>query len=336
MKKILVTGGAGYIGTHTVTEILKNSDYEIVIVDNFSNSNPKIFERISKIVDKSFKVYHKDCRENLDDILTQHQIDGIIHFAASKSVGDSVKYPIEYYDNNINSLINIINSAKKFNITNLVFSSSCSLYGNLKELPASEESELSDPQSPYAYTKLVCERILKDLTISNPEFNIVSLRYFNPVGADESGLIGELPINKPNNLVPIICNSAETGQEMFIHGNNYPTRDGTCIRDYIHVSDIANAHLLSMNYLFDKNNSDNFEIFNLGFGDKGVSVLELINSFEKVNNIKVNFKVGPRRDGDVVEIYSDSSKAKNILGWSPQRGIDTIVKSAWNWHKNKI
>jgi UDP-glucose 4-epimerase len=340
MKTILVTGGAGYIGSHTVVELLKNSEYDVIIVDNFSNSNPEIINRLYDLTKRPIKIYHRDCRDQMDDILSEHKVDAIIHFAAYKAVGESVESPIQYYDNNINSLLNMLDSAKYFGIKNFVFSSSCSLYGNLKELPATEDSPLSEPESPYAYTKLMGEQILKDFSKVNPEFKIVSLRYFNPVGAHESGLIGESPINKPNNILPVICNSAETGEEMMVFGGDYDTRDGSCIRDYVHVSDIAEAHVKAFEYLI-SDNSLSYDVYNLGLGignrfeQQGLSVLEVINAFEKVNSVKVNYKIGDRREGDVVEIYSNSTKARKI-GWKPKRTVDDMVSSAWKWHKNKI
>lgn len=338
MKTILITGGAGYIGSHTVVELLKREIYDVVIVDNFSNSNPEILSRIKEIIGRDIKVYDRDCRKNLDDIFHNHKIDGIIHFAAYKSVGESVDDPIGYYDNNLNSLLNITNLVKKFGVKNLVFSSSCSLYGNLKELPATEESPLSDPESPYAYTKLVGERILSDFSKSSPDTKIISLRYFNPVGAHESGLIGESPINKPNNILPVICRSAETGEEMLVFGGDYPTRDGTCIRDYVHVSDIAEAHVLSMDHLL-STKSKSYDVYNLGSinkgGQKGITVLEIIEAFEKNNGLKINYRIANRREGDIIEIYSDSSKAKNI-GWEPRKTIEDMVSSSWKWHSNKI
>ncbi len=340
MKTILVTGGAGYIGSHTVVELLKNPEYDVIIVDNFSNSNPEIINRLYEVTQRPVKIYHRDCREQMDDILSEHKVDAIIHFAAYKAVGESVESPIQYYDNNINSLLNMLDTAKYFGIKNFVFSSSCSLYGNLKELPATEESPLSEPESPYAYTKLIGEQILKDFSKVNSDFNIVSLRYFNPVGAHESGLIGESPINKPNNILPVICNSAETGEEMLVFGDDYDTRDGSCIRDYVHVSDIAEAHVKAFEYLI-SGNSKSYDVYNLGLGignrfeNQGLTVLEVINAFEKVNGVKVNYKIGDRREGDIVEIYSNSTKARKI-GWKPTRTVDDMVSSAWKWHKNKI
>jgi UDP-glucose 4-epimerase len=335
MKTILVTGGAGYIGTHTVVELLKDDNYNVIILDNFSNSNPLILNRLKKITNKPVKLYHRDCRSNLDDIFSDNKIDGVIHFAAFKSVSESVENPLSYYDNNINSLINLLDTCKRFNVHRFVFSSSCSLYGNVLpgDLPVNEETPLSNPESPYAYTKLVGERILQDFSNSNSNFKIISLRYFNPVGAHDSGLIGESPINKPNNILPVICSSID-GEKMTVFGNNYDTPDGTCIRDYIHVSDIANAHYLSLEYLF-YSMSNNYDVFNLG-SDSGYSVMELIKSFEEENGVKVNYDIGERRIGDVVEIYSDSSRARRVLKWNLKYNIDDIVKSAWNWNKNMI
>ena len=337
MKTILVTGGAGYIGSHTVIELLKNEDYEVIILDNFCNSKKEIIGRISEISKRDFTVFDNNCCDDLEHIFSRHKIDGVIHFAALKAVGESVSSPLEYYDNNINSLLNILKYCKKYDVSSFVFSSSCSLYGNLKELPAHEESPLSEPESPYAYTKLMGEQILKDFSKVS-DMKIIALRYFNPVGAHESGLIGELPLNRPNNIIPVICNSADTGEEMVVFGDDYNTRDGSCVRDYVHVSDIANAHVLSLRHL-DKNLSINYDVYNLGIGDvfdkKGLTVLEVINSFEEVNGVKVNYKIGNRREGDIVEIYSNSTKARNI-GWKPIRTIEDMVSSAWKWHKNKI
>jgi UDP-glucose 4-epimerase len=335
MKTILVTGGAGYIGTHTVVELLKDDNYNVIILDNFSNSNHLILNRLKKITNKPIKLYHRDCRSNLDDIFTDNKIDGVIHFAAFQSVSESVENPLYYYDNNINSLINLLDTCKRYDVNNFVFSSSCSLYGNVLsgDLPVNEETTLSNPESPYAYTKLIGERILQDFSKSNSDFKIISLRYFNPVGAHDSGLIGESPINKPNNILPVICSSVN-GEQMIVFGDDYDTPDGTCIRDYVHVSDIANAHYLSLEYLF-YSMENNYDVFNLG-SDYGYSVLELIKTFEEENSVNVNYIIGDRREGDVVKIYSDSSKARRLLKWNIKYNIVDIVKSAWNWNKNII
>ena len=332
MKTILVTGGAGYIGSHTVIELLKNNEYDVIIVDNFSNSNPLILNRLHQLVGRPIKFYHRDCREQFDDILSTHRVDGIIHFAAFKSVGDSVENPLSYYDNNINSLLNILDSCKAFGIKNVVFSSSCSLYGDVSKLPVTEDTPLSEPQSPYAYTKLIGERIISDFCKVNSNINVIALRYFNPVGAHESGMIGELPLNRPNNIVPVICESANSGEKMMVFGDDYDTRDGSCIRDYVHVSDVANAHVLALEYMMSGTDT-NFEVFNLG-SENGVSVLELIKKFEEVNDVKVNFEIFDRRPGDVVQIYSDSTKIKNKLGWKQKYVIDDMVSSSWKWFNN--
>lgn len=335
MKTILVTGGAGYIGSHSVIELMTRG-YDVIIIDNFINSDPIALNNLYKIclneTGRRPNFFSRDCREDLDDILSTHKVDCVIHFAALKSVGDSVENPIQYYDNNINSLLNMLDICRKYEIPNFVFSSSCSLYGDVDELPVSEKTKLSDPQSPYAYTKLIGERIIKDFCKVSG-INAVSLRYFNPVGAHKSGYIGESPINKPNNIIPVICESIN-GDEMFVFGDDYETRDGSCIRDYIHVSDIATAHVLAFEWLKDNTDKGTYDIFNLG-SDSGVSVFELIDAFEKVNDVKVRYRIGNRRSGDVVKIYSDSTKAREILGWKPENNIEDMVSSAWIWFKSK-
>lgn len=331
MKTILVTGGSGYIGSHTVVELL-NKGHKVIVLDNFSNSRFEIINRISEITGKELVTFNCDCRDDLSDIFTNYKIDSVIHFAALKSVGESVEKPLTYYKNNIDSLINVLETSEKYGVKSFVFSSSCSLYGNLTDLPAKEDSPMSDPESPYAYTKLVGERILKDFAKIS-DMKIISLRYFNPVGAHQSGLIGESPLNKPNNIIPVICDSIESDTTMNVFGCDYPTRDGTCIRDYIHVSDISDAHVLAFEHSFKTNK--NYDVFNLGSGS-GISVLEILDSFEKENRLKINYEIVDRREGDVIEIYSDSSKSKNILNWSPTRTVKDMVVSAWKWHKNKF
>lgn len=334
-KTVLVTGGAGYIGSHTVIELMKQN-WDVIIVDNFSNSNPTYINKLFKLCNQLFEklpiFYNRDCRDTLNDILSRHKVDAVIHFAAYKAVGESVFKPLEYYDNNINSLLSVLQDCKNYGINNIVFSSSCSLYGDVDKLPVDELTEISDPQSPYAYTKLIGERIISDFCISNPEVKTIALRYFNPVGAHESGQIGEDPISKPNNIIPVICNSIE-GDKMTVFGDDYDTKDGSCVRDYIHVSDIANAHVLAVEYMLNKM-ENNFDVFNLG-SESGVSVFELISEFEKTNGVKVNYQIGERRLGDVVKIYSDSTKAKNILGWYTKHSISDMVSSAWLWFKNR-
>lgn len=331
---ILVTGGAGFIGSHTIIELLGTTDYNIVSVDNFSNSTSDTFDRIERITGKKIKNYPIDlCDLNStkDLFRKEETISGIIHFAAFKAVGESVENPHKYYHNNINSLLNVLECCKEFNVTNFIFSSSCSVYGNISDLPVDESTPLGKAESPYAYTKQAGEEILKDYARAFPALKIVALRYFNPVGAHTSGLIGESPINKPSNLVPVITNTA-IGKipQMSVHGKDYPTRDGTCIRDYIHVTDIAIAHIKAFGYILEKKQKGNFSIFNLGTG-QGVSVLEAINAFEKVSGQKLNYVLGPKRPGDVVAIYSDTSMSEKELGWKTKFSLEDMMETAWKW-----
>lgn len=335
--KILVTGGAGYIGSHTILELLAYSGFGIISADNFSNSTPETFKRIKKISGKEVKNYPVDLTEfsaTKEIFLENPDIKGIIHFAALKAVGESVEKPVRYYRNNINSLLNLLECSCLFNLNYFIFSSSCTVYGNINNLPVTEVTPLQNPESPYGFTKFAGERIVEDYCRAHPEFSAVCLRYFNPVGAHISGEIGELPLNRPNNLVPIITQTAAgIFPKMSVHGNDYTTRDGTCIRDYVHVSDIANAHFLAMKHLLERNGNGNFDIFNLGTG-KGVSVMEIISTFEKNSGLKLNYEIGSRRPGDVEAIFSDSSKAEKILGWKPRFTIDDMMSSAWKWQKN--
>jgi UDP-glucose 4-epimerase len=331
---IIITGGAGYIGSHTIIELIETTEFNIVSIDNFSNSSPKTFTRIEQITGRKIKNYEINlCDKNeIEKIFEiEKNIIGVIHFAAFKAVGESVENPNKYYHNNINSLLNILECCLKFNVSNFIFSSSCSVYGNLSQLPVKETSPIGKAESPYAYTKQVGEEIIKDYAIANPKFQAIALRYFNPVGAHITGTIGESPINKPNNLVPVITNTAIGKiKEMTVYGNDYTTRDGTCIRDYIHVSDIATAHIKAMMYLIEHKNTGNFSIFNLGTGN-GVSVLEAIHSFEKVSGLKLNYIIGPKRAGDVEAIYSDNSFTEKNLNWKPKFNLDQMMESAWKW-----
>lgn len=330
-KNVLVTGGFGYIGSHTIIELFEAKNYNPIIIDNFSNSSEKIVKNVESLVGDRIIYYNIDCRESLDEIIIKHNIEIIIHFAAFKSVNDSVKEPLIYYDNNIGSLINLLKTCKKHNIKNFIFSSSCSLYGDVKILPVNENTKLADIKSPYANTKLMGEKILKDFCDSNKNFNTICLRYFNPIGAHKSGSIGELPLNKPNNVLPIICESIY-GDTMTVFGDDYNTHDGSCVRDYVHVSDIAKAHVLACDYVI-SNNQIGFDVFNLG-SESGVSVLDLINHFEKINKVKVNYLIGKKRGGDVEKIFSDSKKAKKYLGWEIKHNLDDMVSSAWLWYNN--
>lgn len=334
--KVLITGITGYIGSHTAIEILKRPDVEVVGIDSLINSSLDAVGRIERISNRKIDFHQVDlCDLNSTRKVFEKvgQIDGIIHFAALKAVGESVEKPLLYYHNNIESLINVLECCREYKISNFIFSSSCSLYGNVSSLPVNEDTPLAQTESPYAHTKLVGEEILKSFVKVQP-INVTALRYFNPVGAHDSGRNGELPICKPNNLVPIITQTAIGKMEkMFIHGNDYPTRDGSCIRDYVHVTDIANAHVLALDYLAEKRNSEAYEIFNLGTGN-GVTVIEAINAFEKVSGLKLNYEMGPRRPGDVAAIYSDSTKAKEVLNWTPEYSLDEMMKTAWEWEKH--
>lgn len=335
--KILITGGAGYIGSHTILEILEKTSWEVFSVDSFLRSSPSTFERIRKISGKNIFNYNIDlCDYALTRkiFISEKDISGIIHFAALKSVPESVANPQLYYYNNNESLKNILSCVKEFGVKYFIFSSSCSVYGNIDKLPVNEDTPLQKPQSPYGHTKQMGEEMMKEFSASFPGAFSVALRYFNPVGAHISGLHGEIPIGIPDNILPSIMQTAIGKRECFnIFGNDYNTRDGTCIRDYVHVSDIALAHILALQKLKEKKIENNFEIFNLGTGN-GVSVLEMVNAFEKVTGIKLNCKIVPRRDGDVEAIFSDSSKAEKILGWQPRYSIEQMMKSAWEWEIN--
>jgi len=332
MKKILVTGGAGYIGSHTLIELIENTGCEVISADNYSNSAAKTYERVKEITGKVVKHYDIDlCDGNAVGKMMQENkdIDGVIHFAAFKSVPESIEQPLLYYHNNIVSLINIL----AYRIPNFIFSSSCSVYGNIEKLPVNESTPLN-AISPYGYTKQVGERLIQDFTRSNTRIKAVALRYFNPVGAHVSGNIGEVPLQRPANLVPIITQTAIGKlKETTVFGNDYNTRDGSCIRDYVHVSDIARAHVDAITYLNENNDAPPYSVFNLGTGS-GVSVLELINTFEKVSGHKLNYRIGGRREGDVASIYSDISLAKKILGWTPKYSLEDMMLSAWKWELN--
>ena len=337
MQTIIVTGGAGYIGSHTIIELLNQTDYTIVSIDNFSNSTPATFDRIESITGKRIQNLNVNiCNlEALEFAISSVKNPiGIIHFAAFKSVGDSVSNPLNYYHNNLQSLINILKICKLKNIDNFIFSSSCSVYGNVDVLPVTEETPFAVAESPYAHTKQIGEDIVSNFTKSEQTFKAVLLRYFNPVGAHQSGLNGELSKDKPNNLVPFITQSA-VGilPPLTVFGGDYDTRDGSCIRDYIHVSDIADAHVKALNYLIESRQKQKTSVFNLGTGN-GVSVFEAINSFEKVSNHKLNYSVGPRRAGDVINIYANNNLAKQELHWIPKFNLDDMMLSAWKWQLN--
>lgn len=333
-QTILVTGGAGYIGSHTIIELLTNTNFHVVSVDNFSNSSEKTFDRIERITGKkvhNYAVNLCDKAETEKIFETEKYIAGIIHFAAFKSVPESVENPYKYYNNNIASLLNILECCIRFNVSNFIFSSSCSVYGNISQLPVKEDTPFGKAESPYAYTKQAGEQITRDYSIANPQLQTIALRYFNPVGAHVSGLIGESPINKANNLVPVITQTAiGKMKQMTVYGQDYPTRDGTCVRDYIHVTDIAIAHIKALVLLNDKKNASGFSIYNLGTGS-GVSVLEAIHAFEKVSGQKLNYTLGDKRPGDVIAIYSDTSLSEKELSWKPKFSLDEMMETAWKW-----
>jgi UDP-glucose 4-epimerase len=332
MAKILVTGGCGYIGSHTIVDLVENG-YEVISVDNNSRSNPNILLGVEKITGKKIKNYKVDlCDFDDTHAIFQENTDikGIIHFAAYKSVGESVQKPLLYFENNLTSLINLLKCVQEFETPYFVFSSSCTVYGNPDEVPVTEKTQPKPAESPYGYTKQMSEQIVNEFSKGTQSKSIL-LRYFNPVGAHPSAIIGEMPIGKPENLVPAITQTA-IGRlpKMYVHGNDYPTRDGSCIRDYIHICDLAHAHTLGLKYLEEQRNASSCEVFNLGSGT-GVSVLEAINSFEKVSGIKLNYEIGSRRPGDVIAIYANNDLAKKILGWEPRFSLDQMMDTAWKW-----
>lgn len=334
MSKILVTGGLGYIGSHTVVELV-NAGFEPVIVDNLSNSDPKILDQIAKII--GFKpVFHQLDLSDEQSVkrlaLAEPDITGVIHFAAYKAVGESVKLPLKYYQNNFYSLINVL-QAYEGKPLNFVFSSSCTVYGQPDVLPVTEDAPVKAAQSPYGNTKQVAEEILKDVIASGSQYKVISLRYFNPVGAHESALIGELPIGVPQNLVPFITQTAiGKRSSLTVNGNDYNTPDGSNVRDYIHVVDLAKAHVAALKLMDSEGYAAGYDVFNLGTG-KGNSVLEIINAFEKATGVKLPYTIGPRRGGDVEQVWGDVTKSTNKLNWKAELGVDTMMSSAWNWEK---
>ncbi|MDP9048124.1 MAG: UDP-glucose 4-epimerase GalE [Bacteroidota bacterium] len=333
MSKILVTGGLGYIGSHTVVELV-GAGYEPVIVDDLSNSNPKILDQLTKIVGFRPTFYQFDlCNEKkVSNLLaSEPDIAGIIHFAAFKAVGESVQQPLKYYRNNLGSLINLL-LAYEGKSVNFVFSSSCTVYGQPDELPVTESAPIKPAQSPYGNTKQIAEEILKDTVAAGKAEKVISLRYFNPVGAHESALIGELPIGVPQNLVPFITQTAIGKREKItVFGDDYDTKDGSCVRDYIHVVDLAKAHVAALK-LMEQDNFKGYDVFNLGTG-QGNSVLEIIKAFEQATGVKLHYEIGPRRSGDVEQVWGDVTKAAKKLAWSAALGIETMMSSAWEWEK---
>jgi len=332
MNKILVTGGCGYIGAHTIIDLIENG-FSPICIDNNSRSTAALLTGIKEITGVSIKNYKVDLA-NFDDTYAVFQentdIKGIIHFAAYKAVGESVNKPLMYFENNLFSLINILKCTKEFKVPNFIFSSSCTVYGSPDAIPVTEESPTKPAESPYGATKQMGEEIVRDVTKTGGLQSIL-LRYFNPVGAHPTALIGELPLGKPENLVPAITQTAIGKiKELSVYGDDYPTRDGSCIRDYIHVCDIAHAHTLALQYLMENKNAEKCEVFNLGTGN-GVSVLEAINAFEKVSGKKLNYKISPRRPGDIMAIYANNSLAKERLNWNPKYSLDEMMETAWKW-----
>lgn len=333
--KILVTGGLGFIGSHTVVE-LQNKGFEVIIIDNLSNAGIEVLEGITAITGKAPLFEKMDLRdkERVSEFFNKHDdIEGVIHFAASKAVGESVEKPLLYYENNINTLVYILQELSRRDKANFIFSSSCTVYGQADELPITENAPVKPAESPYGNTKQIGEEIIRDTCKVYEALNAISLRYFNPIGAHPTAHIGELPIGVPQNLVPFIT---QTGmglrEQLAVFGNDYPTEDGTCVRDYIHVVDLAKAHVVALERLLEKKNKTNYEVFNLGTG-KGSSVLEVIESFEKVSGKKLNYRIADRRPGDVIAAYADTTRANEVLGWKAQSSLDEAMASAWKWEQ---
>lgn len=335
-RKILVTGGAGYIGSHTVVELVE-AGFDPIIVDDFRNSKPFIIDILEELTNKEIKSYNIDCNDEVEmtKVFEENRdLYGVIHFAAYKSVNESVKNPLVYYKNNVGSLVNLLNLMEKYVIKNLVFSSSCTVYGEPKTPIVTEKTEVQKAASPYGDTKITCEKIINYTAEASNNLQAAMLRYFNPIGAHPSAKLGELPQGVPNNLLPYLTQTVNgIREQLTVHGDDYKnTVDGTCVRDYIHVVDLAKAHVKSLKWLSNKTEPI-VEVFNLGTGN-GNSVLEVINTFEAVNGKKVNYKIGPRRDGDVEQIFADATKAKKVLGWECQYSLADSLKHSWEWEQN--
>ena len=336
-KRILLTGGTGYIGSHTAVELI-HQGYEVIIVDDLSNSEHRTIESIEKITGTKPEFHQFDLRNSpsLEKLFKDNKFDGIIHFAAKKAVGESVEKPLLYYDVNLNSMLNLLKLMELHKVSNLVFSSSCTVYGQPSQLPVTEDTPFALAESPYGHTKQIGEDILNHTTRTNGQLQALSLRYFNPVGAHPSALIGELPVGVPANLVPFITQTAAgLRSELKVYGNDYNTPDGTAIRDYIHVVDLAKAHVRAIERMLNHEQKKSYEYFNIGTG-KGSSVLEVIQAFEKINHTKVPYEVVDRRAGDIVKIYADTTRANNELNWKAQLNLDDMMKSAWKWQKTLI
>ncbi len=336
MQKILITGGAGFIGSHT-SVLMIDKGYDIVILDNFSNSDAKVYDRIKAITGKMPQNAEIDIcnKEQLDQFWSKNRdIDSVIHFAASKAVGESVKQPLKYYANNIGGILNVLEIGLKYGLKNFVFSSSATVYGQPEVLPVTEQSPLIKAESPYGNTKQICEDILNDVVKSNVKLRVMSLRYFNPIGAHPSGLLGELPLGVPNNLVPYITQTAAgIRKELRIFGNDYNTPDGTCIRDFIDINDLADAHLCALKYLDSKPDKPVYEALNIGTG-RGTTVLELVETFVNATGVNLNYSFAKRRAGDIEKIWADSTLANKTLGWKANTPLAETLRNAWKWEKN--
>ncbi len=335
-KQILVTGGTGYIGSHTVVE-LQNSGFDVIIIDNLSNSQIEVLDNIEKItgIRPSFEKFDLSDSKLTDAFFQKYNdIEAIIHFAAFKAVGESVQKPLEYYRNNINSLLNLLTGMKKYGVQHMVFSSSCTVYGQPDQLPVTESTPRKEAESPYGNTKAICEDIMRDFCKANEEINCIALRYFNPIGAHESALIGEFPLGVPNNLVPFITQTAAgLREELSIFGDDYNTPDGTAIRDYINVVDLSKAHVVAINRLLKDKKKSNYEFFNIGTGE-GYSVMQLVKAFIKVTGVNLKYKIVARRSGDIEKIWADTSYANTELGWKSEKTIEETLASSWKWEKN--
>ena len=332
--KVLVTGGLGFIGSHTVVE-LQNKGYEVVIIDNLSNSSINVLEGIEAItgIKPTFHEMDLRCKKSVSNFFTENSdINGVIHFAASKAVGESVENPLLYYENNINTLVYILQNLQTKERANFIFSSSCTVYGQAEKMPIIEQAPVQEAISPYGNTKQIGEEIITD-TAKVTGLNAILLRYFNPIGAHPSAKIGELPLGVPQNLVPFITQTAiGIREKLSVFGNDYPTQDGTCIRDYIHVVDLAKAHVVALERLMQERNEDKVEIFNIGTG-RGSSVLEVITTFERVTGKKLNYQMAKRREGDIIEAFANTNKVENILGWKAESTLDEALESAWKWEQ---
>lgn len=333
MTTVLVTGGAGFIATHTDIELL-NKGYDVISVDNYGNSSPVALERVEQITGKPVKRYDGDVRDEalMERVFTENNIDWVIHFAGLKAVGESVAKPIEYYDNNLNSTIVLLKAMRAHDVKKVIFSSSATVYGTPKELPLTEESQIGGTTNPYGTTKYFIEQILKDVCVADKDLKVALLRYFNPIGAHPSGLIGENPNGIPNNLMPYIARVAAGKLPcLSVYGDDYPTPDGTGVRDYIHVCDLAVGHIKALQKL---DSIQGAEVYNLGTG-KGSSVLDVVKAFEKASGVKINYKIAPRRPGDIAECYADATKAKEELGWEAKYTLDDMCRDSWNFTKNQ-